>query len=192
MVTISRAPAPAVKPKRGGTKGISRRAVMGLALAAAPISAGAVQASSEGDATLADIILRTEEQAAAFMAGDMMRWAALIKLSHDFTLMQPFGGPASFGFDDRPEHLAELAAYFRNGGGGLEVIQSYVTHDIIVLVMVERQYGEVGGLPNQEWSLRVTQVYRRDGPDWRLVHRHADPLVKNIGLERTAALARGA
>jgi hypothetical protein len=36
----------------------------------------------------------------------------------------------------------------------------------------------------------VTQVYRRDGPDWLLVHRHADPLAQAVGLEQAAALAR--
>jgi hypothetical protein len=57
--------------------------------------------------------------------------------------------------------------------------------------MIERQHGEVGGLPDQDWPLRVTQVYRRDGPDWLLVHRRADPLVHAVGLEQAAVLARG-
>ena len=57
--------------------------------------------------------------------------------------------------------------------------------------MIERQHGEVGGLPEQDWSLRVTQVYRREGSEWRLVHRHADPLVNSISLEQAAAIARG-
>ena len=48
-----------------------------------------------------------------------------------------------------------------------------------------------GALPEQDWSLRVTQVYRRDGSQRQLVHRHADPLVKGIGLRQAAALARG-
>jgi len=39
--------------------------------------------------------------------------------------------------------------------------------------------------------MRVTQVYRRDDSGWRLVHRHADPLVHAIPLERVAAIARG-
>jgi hypothetical protein len=60
-----------------------------------------------------------------------------------------------------------------------------------VLVLVERQHGQVGGLPDQDWSLRVTMLFRRDGDDWRLVHRHADPLVREITLDRAAALARG-
>jgi hypothetical protein len=57
--------------------------------------------------------------------------------------------------------------------------------------MIERQHGQVGGLPDQDWSLRVTQAYCRDGSDWQLVHRHADPLVDAIDLEQAAALARG-
>jgi ketosteroid isomerase-like protein len=53
------------------------------------------------------------------------------------------------------------------------------------------QHGLVGGLPEQDWSLRVTLVFRRDDGAWRLLHRHADPLVHGISLEQTAALARG-
>ena len=58
--------------------------------------------------------------------------------------------------------------------------------------MIEREHGEVGGLPDQDWSLRVTLVYRRQGAEWWLVHRHADPLVRDVGLKTAAALARGA
>jgi ketosteroid isomerase-like protein len=69
--------------------------------------------------------------------------------------------------------------------------QVHAWGDTVVLVMIERQHGQVGGLPDQDWSLRVTQVYRRDGSDWQVVHRHADPLVHAIDLEHAAALARG-
>jgi ketosteroid isomerase-like protein len=58
-------------------------------------------------------------------------------------------------------------------------------------VTIERVRAEVEGLPEQDWSLRVTQVFRRDGTEWRLVHRHADPLANGISLEQAAALARG-
>jgi ketosteroid isomerase-like protein len=167
-----------------------------LALKAAlaiPLSAGAAQepTSAGSNAELADLVRRTEAQASAFMRGDMDKWSSLVRIAEDFTLMQPFGGEASRGFDMSPERLARLASYFRNGDAKLELVQSYVSDDLVVLAMIEREHGEVGGLPNQDWSLRVTQVYRRQGGQWWLVHRHADPLVRNVGLETAAALARG-
>src|SRR2546423_1665083 len=54
-----------------------------------------------------------------------------------------------------------------------------------------RQHGEVGGMPDQDWSLRVTLVFQYKGTEWQLVHRHADPLVHAISMEHMAALARG-
>ena len=57
--------------------------------------------------------------------------------------------------------------------------------------MIERLHGDVGDLPDQDLSLRVTHVYRRDGADWLLVHRHADPLAHKIDMDQLAALARG-
>jgi ketosteroid isomerase-like protein len=61
---------------------------------------------------------------------------------------------------------------------------------MVVLAIIERAHVEVGGLPPQDWSLRVTLVYRREGAEWRLAHRHADPLAKGITLQQAAALAR--
>jgi hypothetical protein len=45
-----------------------------------------------------------------------------------------------------------------------------VAGDLAVLVVVERQHGEVGGLPNQDWSLRVTLVFRRTESGWKMAH----------------------
>jgi ketosteroid isomerase-like protein len=137
------------------------------------------------------LIRLAEEKNAAFMRGDMERWSRLTPISQDFTLMQPFGGEASRGFDTNPQRLSELSRYFKNGEAQLEVSQSYAVEGLVVLVMIERQRAEVGGLPLQDWSLRVTEVYRKHGDEWQLVHRHADPLVHRITLEQAAALARG-
>ena len=43
----------------------------------------------------------------------------------------------------------------------------------------------------QEWSLRLTLVFRRDGGHWRLLHRHADPLTRPITNQLFAEIARG-
>ena len=89
--------------------------------------------------------------------------------------------------------LDALARYFQGGEAELQVVQSYASGDMVVVVVVaiERQHGAVGGLPDQDWSLRVTLVFRREGGEWWLVHRHADPLVHGITQEQLAAIARG-
>jgi hypothetical protein len=56
---------------------------------------------------------------------------------------------------------------------------------------IEHAHVEAGGLPSQDWALRVTLVYRRDGSRWRLAHRHADPLANPISVTESAALGRG-
>ena len=141
---------------------------------------------------LAALIRRTTEAAKAYIRGDMRAYFTLIRHGDDYTLMAPFGGEPTRGFEDpSPERLEALERYFRNGEAEVEVVQTYASGDLAVLVVIERQHGEVGGLPDQDWSLRVTLVFRRDGSEWRLVHRHADPLVYGMGVEQLSAPARG-
>ena len=168
---------------------MSRRTAI-TAVAAVPISAQLPANLAAAEDAIAELVKRAAEKNAAFMRGDMDRWSSLVRIAPDFTLMQPFGGPTSHGFDNSPRRLSELAQYFRNGETQLEVAQTYASDGLVVLVMIERQRADVGGLPNQDWSLRVTEVYRRSGSEWELAHRHADPLVRRITLQQAAALAR--
>jgi hypothetical protein len=84
-----------------------------------------------------------------------------------------------------------MARLLTSGKFDQDVVASYASGDLIVLVTNERVRAEVGGLPEQDWSLRVTQVFRREQAEGQLVHRNADPLVNSMGLDRAAALARG-
>lgn len=148
-------------------------------------------APRSGAPTLAEMIRRTEAMTLAFNTGEARQWYELARPADDVTLMAPFGGPTVRGFDSGPDYLARLSRLYRNGDARLEGMEAYASEDLIVLAFVERQRIEVHGLPSQDWSLRVTQVYRRDGADWELVHRHADPMVRALPLERVAAIARG-
>jgi ketosteroid isomerase-like protein len=140
---------------------------------------------------LAALIQRTTDAAKAYIRGDMRTYFTLIQAGDDYTLMSPFGGEPEHGIDTSPERLEALERFFRSGEAELEIVETYTSGDLVVLVVIERQRGEVGGLPEQDWSLRVTWVFRREGGEWRQVHRHADPLVHPISFEQLAALARG-
>ena len=137
------------------------------------------------------LIALSAESNAALMRGDLDRYLELIAFTDDFTLMSPFGGTPTRAADLSDKKLQAMGRFFRNGNLEQEVVQSYATSDLVVLAIIERAHVEVGDLPKQEWALRVTLVYRREGAGWRLAHRHADPLHHGIDLRQAAALARG-
>jgi ketosteroid isomerase-like protein len=90
------------------------------------------------------------------------------------------------------EEMEATSRFFHSGEADLEVAQTLVGQDMVVLVAIERQHGEVGEFPEQDWSLRVTLVFVRQDGEWKLAHRHADGLVRPITMDRLAELARGA
>jgi ketosteroid isomerase-like protein len=143
------------------------------------------------DAELSELIQLMSEAASALIRGDIHTYAALMRHADDYTLMGPSGGEPRRGFDESDEALAALARYFHDGEAELQVVQSYASGQMAVLVAIERQRGRAGAFPEQDWSLRVTLVFRREGSEWRLVHRHADPLVRGISDDQLALLARG-
>lgn len=194
------------KPRRRvpSTTSFSRRAAITAALAL-PLAAQA--AADEGDLVVgaaagpivkrapAELVRRSQEAVRAFMRGDVPTYLTFVNVADDFTLMQPFGGEVTRGFNRSPEWAKQIAEYFKDGEADVELVQSYASGDkpgdIAVLVTIERQHAKVGGLPDQQWPLRVTLVFRRSEADWELVHRHADLTVKRITLGQAAAMARG-
>lgn len=143
------------------------------------------------DDQLAGLLDRMGEAASAYIRGDVRHYLALFDHPRDFTLMTPFGGDTVRWYEPTEEQLDETSRFFASGEAVLEVQQTYVSGDLVVLVAVERQHGEVGGYPDQDWSLRVTIVFRRAGDRWQIVHRHADPLVHEITLDQLSTLAKG-
>ena len=132
-----------------------------------------------------------EEAADAYIRGDIHRYLGLFDHPADYTLMPPYGGETTHGFEHDEEAAEVTSNFFASGEATLEVEQTYVSGELVVMAAVERQHGVVGGLPDQDWSLRVTIVFRRAGDRWQIVHRHADPLVRQIPFEHLGQLARG-
>lgn len=143
------------------------------------------------DETIAELVRRSEEANAALMRGDIDGYRALVPHADDYALMSPFGGTPTRGSEMTEKSWEALGRFFRNGTFEQEVVQAYASADMVVLATFERCHVEVGGLPAQDWLLRVTLVYRREGSEWRLAHRHADPLGNGITLEQAAAIAQG-
>jgi len=107
----------------------------------------------------------------------------------DMTIFGPFGGEAGAGGPELAARQKRVNASFRGGSGRCEVVRSIAADDLLVLVMIERnQVAFEGRTEPHAWTLRTTQVFRRDGSRWVRLHRHADPLLGRRSLEETLVL----
>lgn len=149
-------------------------------------------ATAHPGSAVAELIGRASDAHARLMRGDIAGYRRAIEVTSDFTLMDSFGGRPT-GAPKTDEHWQRIGRFFRAGrAAGFEPIATYQSADMIVLVANERAHVAVGALPAQDWSLRVTLVFRREDGVWRLAHRHADPLVKGISLGEAGRMAAGA
>src|SRR4051812_37046351 len=99
------------------------------------------------DAELAELLRRTEEATTLFMRGEMDRYLELTPHAPGFSLANPLGG-APESYDDRSESIKAAADFFAGGEARIELIQAHSWDDTLILVMIERQHGRVGGLPD--------------------------------------------
>ena len=68
-----------------------------------------------------------------------------------------------------------------------ERISGYSTADLGYNVEIQRTRAKVGGSDETTpISLRVTTVFRREDGEWRIVHRHADPIAAPMPIESIA------
>jgi ketosteroid isomerase-like protein len=58
----------------------------------------------------------------------------------------------------------------------VEILAAGVSGDLAYTVELEHTSVSVDGAPVQPYTLRVTQVYRREDGEWKVVHRHGDQL----------------
>ena len=136
---------------------------------------------------VAELIQHTSEAATAWMRGDIARYLALTHHARGFTLMAPNGGPP-VQFADRRSEFEGWESPFAGGEATLEITAVHSWGDCAVLVMIERQHGRIADSPDQDLSVRVTQVYRRTTLGWEMVHRHADPLTRPLSMEQLRSL----
>lgn len=149
-------------------------------------------AAPGADKDITTLAKRAADAHAHLMRGDVRRYRQSIEVAPDFMLMDPFGG-APTGAPQSDAHWERIGRFFRDGRDArFELLRAYRSADMVVLVANEHAHVAVGSLPAQDWSLRVTLVFRRDGREWRLAHRHADPLVNGLSLERAGRVTLGA
>ncbi len=131
----------------------------------------------DADAELDAAIARSHEALDHFMRGDPKPLQSLFSRRDDVSLGNPFG-PFVRGWADVEATMGRAATNYRDGEAvGFDRISEDRSEGLAYIVETERFRAKVGASDAvSSLALRCTTVLRREDGDWRIVHRHADPI----------------
>jgi ketosteroid isomerase-like protein len=124
--------------------------------------------------------MRTRAKAAdSYVNGDAAPVLALLTSHAKSTFFGPGGGYTEGAKEVASTHEKGAKAFEPGGSDELEVLQAFASDGIAYWVGIQhakaRMHGKSQPVP---MKLRVTEVFRREGDEWKLVHRHADMLAE--------------
>jgi len=125
-------------------------------------------------AFLEDVLPRMKSADRDLHNGDCRARTAMWSRNEPVTL---FGAAYTVsGWDDVGPVFEKLAAQFSGCSSfEIEVVGADAGADFGYVVAIERTTASIGGRPPAAYALRVTTVFRREGGEWKVVHRHGDP-----------------
>lgn len=118
----------------------------------------------------------------AICKGDPGPVLELFSRHDDVTLANPLGPPRR-GRTEVETATKDAAAHFRAGNCRFEEVSRYTTPDLGYILHLERAQVQLGASEETaRISLRVTTIFRREEGDWKVAHRHADPITTPRGV----------
>jgi ketosteroid isomerase-like protein len=95
----------------------------------------------------------------------------------DVSVANPYGPPVR-GWDKVTQVVEHAASLRRDGKAtGYEVVAKYVTGELAYVVQIERAEAKVGDREEiSPYTVRATNIFRPEEGEWKLLHRHADPI----------------
>jgi ketosteroid isomerase-like protein len=135
----------------------------------------------EDDVTVDDaetLVERSHLAWGEFVNGDPEPALQLFSHAEDVSVGNPFG-PFVRGWEEVSATVARAATYYRYGEVvGFERVAMYASGELACLVEVERYQAKIAGSDElAPVALRVSSVLRREEDGWRIVSRHADPIM---------------
>ena len=129
------------------------------------------------DPSVSEAIARLHAAMARVAMGDVSAIKALYSRGADATSFFGWGGYER-GWDAVEKRWDWAGRQFKGGSVSYENLTTVVTQDMFLVTDIEtysnQRMAGVAGVTG--WSNRVTHVFRREGGEWRLVHRHGNRL----------------
>lgn len=112
-----------------------------------------------------------------FAKGNPQQAKAMYSHAEDVMLANPFGFTV-VGWSKVSEALDFASSKFKEGQmASTNTMAKYVSPQFIMLFEIENWRSKVGGSDTlSSFDLRVSSSFRLENDEWKLVHRHADPI----------------
>jgi hypothetical protein len=124
-----------------------------------------------------------EAAAGAYARGDAAPLGRIVAHASPATFFGPGGGIEQGAKQVYARYEAD-AAQFSAGRSEFEILQMAANDGIAFWVGIQRASARMGKSDEPvSMNLRITEVFRREGAAWKLVHRHAD-MLKDGGAEK--------
>jgi ketosteroid isomerase-like protein len=120
-----------------------------------------------------------EQASQAYVQGDAKPLSAIVARLSLATFFGPIGGYTRGAKEvaDKYKHDAEF--FERGSNFTFDILQMEANDGIAYWVGFMRGNARFRGKTEAvPMNLRVTEVFRREGNEWKMVHRHADPLAE--------------
>lgn len=148
-----------------------------------PMMYVAADQTAPAAASFEEAVQHMRQAVAAFINGDIGPWTRICSHADDASLCGGWGGWER-GWSQLEPRYAWAAARYIGGEVSIEDIATYVDGGLGYTVWIERSRASPRGVEGTApVALRVTHVYRNESGAWRMVHRHADPIVAIQGTE---------
>ena len=136
---------------------------------------------NETDEFLAATLPRYHAAETALHAGDATARKAMWSRAEPVTL---FGaGMSGTGWAEVEEIFDHLGQSFTGCASYRNEVLAAASGDLAYTVAYEHTTASVDGGPPRAYMLRVTTVFRREDGEWKVVHRHGDPLASTAARE---------
>lgn len=118
---------------------------------------------------------KREAASEAYVQGDPEPLSHIVAQTSPATFFPPTGG-STHGTEQVAERYTRDAASFERGSSfTLDILEMAASDSMAYWTGYMRGQARMRGKPDPlPMTLRVTEVFRREGGAWKMVHRHAD------------------